>query len=549
MFKKEIISLIKKQGLDQSLIEAPKDPKLGDYAVPCFTLAKKYKKSPAEVAKSLKEKLKPSKSIEKIENHGPYLNFFIKKQILNKSIIETKPKTKKIKKTIVIDFSSPNIMKPFNIAHLRSTMIGNSLYKIHKHLGYKVVGVNHLGDWGTQFGKMIYAFEKWGNKTQLKKDPINYMLKLYVKFHNQAEKTPKLVDKGREWFSKLEKGDKKARLYWKQFKELSVKEYEKTYKRLNVKFDSWAGEAFYEQYLESTVKELKRKNLLKESEGALIVNLKKQNLAPCLIKKSDGSTLYATRDIATAIYRAKKYKFHKNLYVVDVRQSLHFQQFFKVLELSGYKWAKDCEHISFGMMNFKGLVMSTRKGRVVLLEKLLDESVDKVLKIIKKKNPNLKNKKKVAEQVGIGAIVFWDLSHDRVKDITFEWDKVLDFEGETAPYIQYTHARACSILRKAKNNYKPDYNKLIDEKERNLIKHISLFEESVQQAAKQYKPHVLAKYIYELAQKFNEFYNRCPCINIDDKQLSKARLNLVRKTKDTIKQGLELLGIDSPKEM
>ncbi|MBI5798000.1 arginine--tRNA ligase [Candidatus Woesearchaeota archaeon] len=549
LFQEKIHELLKKEKIPAELLQAPPNPEMGDYALPCFTLGKQYKKAPQEIAKQLQAKFKPNKFIEKIEANGPYLNFYLNKALYNKEIIEARHKKKTQKETIVLDFSQPNIMKPFSIAHLRSTMIGNALYKILKQEGYKVIGVNHLGDWGTQFGKMMYAYETWGNKEDLMKDPMHYMTKLYVKFHKEAENNPSLEDKGREWFARLENGDKKAKAYWELFSKLSLKYYEKTYKRLHVTFDSWAGEAFYEPQLKGTIDLLQKKHLVEKSEGALIINLEKYNLPPCIIQKSDGSTIYATRDLAAAIYRAKAYKFAKNLYVVDVRQSLHFQQVFKTLELAGFPWAKDCIHIPFGTMNFEDGVMSTRKGIIIFLEEVLDKAVERVEKIINEKNPKLKDKKKVAEQVGIAAVVFWDLSHDRVKDITFSWDKVLDFNGETGPYILYTHARAASILRKAKQTKNPNYAKLSTPQEKELLKQITLFEEALQKSADQYKPSILAKYLVALAQAFNDFYEKCPCLTEQDKSLVAARVVLVKKTKETIKQALSLLGLEAPEEM
>jgi arginyl-tRNA synthetase len=428
-------------------------------------------------------------------------------------------------------------------------MIGNSIYKILKHEGYKVIRVNHLGDWGTQFGKMMYAYESWGNKKDLLKDPMHYMTNLYVRFHKEAEINPVLEDKGREWFAKLEKGDKQARAYWELFSKLSLKYYNKTYKRLKIDFDSWAGEAFYEPYLKQTLQLLKEKNLIKESENALIVDLEPYSLTPCIVQKSDGSTIYATRDITAAIYRASKYKFYKNLYVVDVRQSLHFQQVFKVLELAGFEWYKGCEHIPFGTMKFEDGVMSTRKGLIIYLEDVLDKSVESVSKIIEEKNPRLKNKKKIAEKVGLGAIIFWDLSHDRIKDISFSWAKVLDFNGETGPYVQYTHARANSILNKTNNKAIPKYELLIHESEKELIRQISQYEEFIEKAAQQYKPSIIAKYLITLCQAFNDFYEKCPCLKEQNKGLSAARLKLIKRTKVILEGGLDLLGIEAPGEM
>ncbi len=550
-FKAEIGKLLKKEHLPQELLQAPPNPDMGDYAFPCFTLAKEYKKSPQEIAKDLEKKLKPTKSIEKITANGPYLNFFINKTAYNKEIIQAKTARKKRNgKVITLDFSQPNIMKPFNIAHLRSTMIGNAISQILTYEGYKVIKINHLGDWGTQFGKMMYAFETWGEKTSLMKDPMHYMTDLYVRFHKEAEADPSLEERGREWFAKLEQGDKKARAYWQLFSKLSLQYYDKTYKRLHISFDSWAGEAFYEPQLKPTIELLEKKHLLEESDGALIVNLEKYNLTPCIVRKSDGSTIYATRDLAAAIYRAKTYKFDKNLYVVDVRQSLHFQQVFKTLELAGFPWAKDCIHLAFGTMRFEDGVMSTRKGIIIFLEDVLDKAVESVEKIIEEKNPHLKDKKKVAEQVGLGAIIFWDLSHDRLRDISFSWDKVIDFNGETGPYVQYAHARAASILRKTKAiKAKAAYEKLQAVQEKELLKQLSLYQEAIAKAAEQYKPSILAKYLITLCQVFNDFYEHCPCVTEPDKALAAARVKAVEKTKVVLKEGLTLLGIESPEEM
>lgn len=551
MFKEEVLKVLRKEKIPEELLQIPPNPEMGDYALPCFTLAKEHKKAPQDIAKELEKRIKPTKNIEKITANGPYLNFFINKAQYNKEIIEGKfQKKKQKKKTITLDFSQPNIMKPFNIAHLRSTMIGNALSQILTYEGYKVIKINHLGDWGTQFGKMMYAYESWGNKKDLLRDPMHYMTNLYVKFHKEAETNPSLEDKGREWFAKLEKGDKKARVYWELFSRLSLQYYNKTYKRLHITFDSWAGEAFYEPQLKPTIAFLQNKGIVKESEGALVIDLEQYGITPCIIQKSDGSTIYATRDIAAAIYRAKTYKFDKNLYVVDIRQSLHFQQVFKTLELAGFPWAKNCLHLPFGTMRFEEGVMSTRKGIIIFLEEVLDKSVKAVEKIIEEKNPKLKDKKKVAEQVGLGAIIFWDLSHDRVRDITFSWDKVLDFNGETGPYVQYTHARAASILRKAKEiKGKPAYEKLITTQEKELLKHLSVYEESIEKAADQYKPSILARYLITLCQIFNDFYEHCPCITEQDKSLASARLQVVRKTKETLAEGLSLLGIEAPEEM
>jgi arginyl-tRNA synthetase len=548
--KKDIVMFLKKKGLDPSLLEIPPSVDLGHFAYPCFSLAKAYKKNPAVIAKEFVETWNLPKNVDKVVALGGYVNFFLTPAYYNQSIIEGKFKKKNSSgKTICLEFSQPNIMKPFSIGHLRSTMIGNSIYHLLSFQGHKVIRINHLGDWGTQFGKMMYAYKTWGDDKKLKEDPMLYMVNLYVKFHKEAEKNPSLVDHGRAWFAKLEQGDKKAREYWKKFSKLSLQYYDKTYKRLQVDFDSWNGEAFYEPMLPGIIKELKDKGLLVESEGALIVDLEPFGMTPAIVRKADGSTIYLTRDLAAAQYRAKEYKFDRNVYVVDVRQSLHFKQLFKTLDLAGYKWHKDCIHLPFGMMKFKDGVVSTRKGKIVFLEDVLDKAVDKVKEVINEKNPTLNDKDKVAEAVGIGAVVFWDLSHDRIKDLFFDMDKVVDFNGETGPYIQYTNARALSILRKLNEKSKPDYTKLIGPTELDLLRQLSLFELSVESAANQYKPSVLAKYLIVLAQSFNSFYQACSIQKEEDGSLRSARLTLVSKTSETLELGLSLLGIRAPKEM
>lgn len=559
--KEEVIKLLVSAGVEkpmaESLLEIPPDPAMGDFAFPCFKLAGIMKKNPVQIAKELGGKLKLSKGIEKVVAVGPYLNFFVDKGKLVAEVLK-KISTGKEKfgssargkgKTITIDFSQPNIMKPFNIAHLRSTMIGNALSRILSYEGYKVIRINHLGDWGTQFGKMMYAYEAWGNKTELLKDPMHYMTNLYVRFHKEAETNPSLEDRGREWFAKLEQGDKKARAYWELFSKLSLEYYNKTYKRLGITFDSWAGEAFYESMLKDTIDFLQKKGIVKKSEGALIIDLEKYGITPCIIQKSDGSTIYATRDLAAAMYRARTYNFFKNLYVVDVRQSLHFQQVFKTLELAGFPWAKDCIHLPFGTMKFEEGVMSTRKGIIIFLEDVLDKTVDLVKEIIEEKNPKLKDKEMVAEQVGMGAVVFWDLSNDRVNDITFDWKKVLDFEGDTAPYVQYTHARACAILRKAgKGKGKTNYSLLKEPEEVELVKALGRLPEVVQKSAEEYKPHHVAKYLLDVCHLFNEFYHKHQVL-VEEEKLRTARLSLVSATKQVLANGLYLLGIKAPEEM
>ncbi len=558
-FRKKISSLLKKEtGMDfnfEDYLEIPPDVKLGNFAFPCFILSKSLKKDPKAIAEEL-SKMSSPKWITEIKAQGPYLNFYLNPEYYFKDIL-TQIHKKKHKfgsstigrgKTIVIDYSSPNIAKPFSIAHLRSTAIGNSLYRINKFLGYKVKGINYLGDWGLQFGKLIVAYNKWGDEKQLKKDPIKYLYKLYVKFHDNDDES--LEDEARAWFCKLENKDKEALDIWKKFRDLSLEEFKKFYDMMGISFDSFKGESAYNEALDKVIAILKKKGITELSEGALIVKL--ENIAPCLLKKKDEASLYATRDIAAAIDRKKTYDFDKALYVVDVRQSLHFKQFFEVLKKAGFDWAKDLYHVPFGLMRFKQDTMSTRKGKMVFLEDVLNKAIDSVYDIIKQKNPKLKNKRKVAQQVGIGALFFWDLSHDRVKDIEFDWARVLDFEGETGPYVQYTYARATSILRKSRKQVTTEINyaSYHHPKEKELLGLLGKLNYYIESSASHNKPSVLARYVLEVAQTFNEFYHSCKCLGKDvEKEASLARLLLVESTAQVLENGLFLLGISVPSEM
>jgi len=564
-FRHEIVRLLDKATkLDrdevEKLLSVPPDPKLGDYAFPCFQLGK----NPKEAAESLKKKFPKTKLpefIEKLDTAGPYLNFYIKHSTIAEETLSKIFKEKKNygkqkignNKKIVIDFSSPNIAKPFGIGHLRSTVIGNSLYKTYHFLGYKPVGVNHLGDWGTQFGKLIVAYQKWGKEKQLEKDPIKYLLKLYVKFHAEAEKNEKLVEQAREEFKKLEDGDKNSLALWETFRDLSLAEFQKVYQMLEVDFDSYHGEAFYNDKMEAAIDDLQRKAPLTESEGALIVDLEAYKMPPVLIKKSNKSTTYHTRDIAAASYRLKEYTPTKMLYVVGADQKLHFRQLFKVLDLAQMK-KSEFVHVDFGMIKFPEGKMSTRKGNLIFLEEVLDKSIKLAEKIIEEKNPDLNNKSDVAKMVGIGAIIFADLSNDRTRNINFDWNRMLSFEGETAPYLQYTHARACSILRKVQREYRKGPSAKVNfelyslAEEQALVKKLYEFPEIIVRVADTYKPHHLAQYLIGLAQQFNEFYHKCPVISEQDQQM-KARLLLVDSTRQVLENGLKLLGIKAPEEM
>ncbi len=557
-FKKELARILKKQvNADvESLLEVPPDASLGDLALPCFTLAKVMKQSPQQIAQSLSQKIKVS-FIERIEVKGAYLNFFLNKGVSARAVLEEVLKKKEKYghstlgkgKTIVIDMSSPNIAKPFGIGHLRSTIIGNALHHLLITQGYKVIRVNHLGDWGTQFGKLITAYKKWGKKTELMKDPIKYLLKLYVKFHEEAEKNDSFEDEARAWFKKLEDGNKEAMQLWKTFRELSLKEFKKIYHMLNVDFESYEGEAFYNKKMNTVLKELEAKHLLEESEGAHIVNLEKYDLTSAIIKKKDGATVYITRDLAAAIYRKKTYKADKLLYEVGSEQKLHFQQLFKILELMGYAWAKDCVHITHGLyLDQDRKKLATRKGKTVFMEDIMTEAIDLAKKIIREKNPTLKNKDKVAEAVGVGAIIFNDLSNDRNNDIIFDMDKFLSFEGETGPYLQYTHARLCSILRKASTVKKIKEYDVYDQEEHQLIKHLGQFPQALEEAMLHYKPSIVTRYLLDLAQRTNTYYVTHPILKATEPTRS-ARLMLVRAVQTVLQQGLLLLNMKPLEEM
>lgn len=547
-----------------SLIEVPTDEKMGDYAFPCFRLAKEFRKAPDAIAAEIAEKLQKNPMFESVENVNAYVNIKIKRTDFIKDVIEdavlkgdsfTKSNEGEGKK-VLVDYSSPNIAKPFHIGHIRSTVIGNALYLIYKNLGYDVVRINHLGDYGTQFGKMIVAYRKWGNKEDVQREPIKTLLSYYTKFHEEAGKNPELDEEARRVFVKLENGEAEEVALWKWFKEESLKEFEKVYKMLNIQFDSYAGESFYSDKIPAAVAQLEEKRLLKESQNSIIVDLDQFGLAPALVKKSDGSTLYITRDIAAALYRKDTYDFYKCLYVVASQQDLHFKQLFKVMELMGNQWAQNCIHVQFGMVSLAEGTLSTRKGRVVFLEDVLNKAVEKTREVVVEKGVVSENIDRVAEEVGIGAVVFNELAHNRIKDYTFDWDKVLNFEGETGPYVQYTHARSCSLLRKAgkdmvskaKNLDNIDYEKLTSNTMYELAKLIHNMPEVIKEAADRYEPSVITRHVVKIAQGFNRFYNEERILQ-GDATGTVSRLTLVIATKNAIKNGLALLGIKAPERM
>ncbi|MBI4639928.1 MAG: arginine--tRNA ligase [Candidatus Tectomicrobia bacterium] len=543
--------------IDQ-LLEIPPNIDMGDYAFPCFTLAKQFRKNPVAIAQELSEKIAVKGAILRVANAGPYLNFFLDKGVLARQVMgEIWEKRERYGsaqigdgKRIVIDYSSPNIAKPFGIAHLRTTVIGNALCKIYEFLGYKVIRVNHLGDWGTQFGKQIVAYKKWGDEELIKQNPIRQLYDLYVRFHVEAENDPSLEEEARLWFKRLEDGDKEARQLWQWFRDLSLEEFQRIYTLLDIGFDSYDGESFYNEMINDTIERIKEKGLTTVSQDALIIPLDQYNLPPCLLKKRDDATLYATRDICAAEYHYRTYEFEKKLYVVAAHQKLHFQQIFKVLELMEYPWANRCVHVEFGMMNFKGGKMSTRKGNIIVLEEVLSRAIELSEEIIEEKNPDLADKKGVAKDVGIGAVIFTDLSSKRVKDVTFDWDEVLNFDGETGPYLQYTHARISSVLRKYGRPVERDIDcsLLTTREELLLVKTLERFPQVVLRGTENYEPSMISNYLLELAGIFNKFYNGYRILS-EDEMLTKARIFLSDSVRQTLYNGLTLLGIKAPEEM
>ena len=539
------------------MLETPPDPKLGDAALPCFQLAKVLRKAPPAIAQELSEKIEKPDFVASVEVTGGYLNFFYDKELYARSVLAELAEagdrwgSSQIGdgKTVVIDYSSVNIAKPFHIGHLSSTAIGSALYKIHKFLGYNVVGVNHLGDWGTQFGKLIAAYKKWGDDDEINRDSVTAMLKLYVRFHEEAEKDDSLNDEGRAWFKKIEDGDEEAMRIFGWFKELTLREAKRVYSLLDVQFDSFAGESFYNDKIPAVLSELREKNLLVESEGAFVVRLDEEELPPAIILKSDGTTLYATRDLAAAEYRKKTYDFSKSLYVVAYQQNLHFKQLFAVLKKMGHEWADDCEHVAFGMVSLEDGTMSTRQGKIVLLEDVLKKSVEKTLSVIEEKNPGLENKEQIASDIGIGAVIFSTLSQSRIKDITFSFDRVLNFDGETGPYVQYTHTRCSSVIaRHKKNGEGMDVSVLANDEAMAVEKLLASFPQTVVLASEKCEPFYVTRHLVELAQAFNKYYYEYRIIDENIPQTN-ARIALAQAVKDTLKTGLTLLGIKAPDKM
>lgn len=546
----------------EGYIEIPSNKEMGDYSFPCFRLAKSLKKAPQMIATELKEKLQFNEmQIEKIEVINGYLNFFINPVLLTKTVFE-EMEIKKEKygssdigkgKNIVIDYSSPNIAKPFHIGHLRSTVIGNSLYKIYDFLGYHCIGINHLGDYGTQFGKLIEGYKRWGEEYNIEENPIDELTKIYVRINNLCKEDESVLQECRDNFKKLEDGDEYCTSLWKKFRELSLKEFQKVYDLLDIHFDSLNGEAFYSDKMPEIVDILEKSGKLVESEGAKVINLEEKQMPPCLIEKSNGSTTYATRDLAAILYRARTYDFDKALYVTSYEQILHFKQVFETAKLLGIdeKYTNNLVHIPFGMVQLKTGKMSTREGNIIKLEDLLNEAISRVKQIMEAKNPDLENKEKIAEIIGIGAVIFNDLYNSRVKDEIFDWDEMLNFNGETGPYLQYIYVRTNSILQKA--GYVPklqdiNYAEMNNENAIEIIKLLYNFEEIVKQAAEKYEPYIIARYLIDLAQAFSSFYNNYK-IMVDDKKVQETRLYLTHCVNIVLKNGADLLGMKMPEKM
>lgn len=538
------------------LIEIPPKPEMGDFAFPCFRLAKSYHKAPPMIAQDLKESIGDQAFLSEIKVIGGYLNFYVDKAQYAQQIIDKYSNATDYgcsdqgkDKTICIDYSSPNVAKNFHVGHLRTTIIGNSLYKIFSKLGYKVVRINHLGDWGTQFGKLIVAYKKWGSREAVEEKGIEELMDIYVKFHEEAEKDDSLNDEARAWFLKMEQGNEEALEIWQWFRDISLKEFMRVYNILGMEFDSFAGESFYRDKTADVIKRLTDDGLLKESQGAMIVPLDEYDMPPCIVAKKDGSSIYATRDLAAILYRKATFNFDRCLYVTGLEQKLHFAQVFKVIELMGNDYAKNLVHIPYGLVSLKSGKISSRKGNVIFAEDLLRESINKTTSIIEEKNPDIPDKEEVAKQVGIGAIIFNDLYNQRIKDVIFDWNKLLNFDGETGPYVQYTYARASSVLRKIGEVPDTiDYTLLTDEASIGLLKEIERYPQVIKDAAERYEPSVIARYSIDLAHAFNKFYHECQ-INVEDETTKYTRTNVVKIARYIIKDALSLLGIQCPEQM
>ena len=544
------------------LIETPQDSKMGDYALPCFKLARVMRKAPPMIAKGIAEAVADEPMFARVEQVNAYVNMFLDREVFAGEVVsEVIDKGTDYGRSdlgggrkVIVEYSSPNIAKPFHIGHIRSTVIGNSINNIYDFLGYDTVRINHLGDYGTQFGKMIVAYRRWGNKDDVIREPIKTLLGYYKKFHEEADSDPSLEDEARATFTKLEHGEKEEVELWQWFRDESLKEFNRVYDMLGISFDSYNGESFYSDKMPRFVRELEDKGLLEEDEGAKIVRLDDYDLPVALITKSDGSTLYITRDIAAAVYRKETYDFYKNIYVVASQQNLHFQQWIQILEMMGYEWARDCVHVPFGLVSMAEGTMSTREGRVIFLEDVLNRAVDQTREIIKEKNVNTENIEETAAAVGIGAVIFNELSNYRIKDYVFSWEHVLNFEGETGPYVQYTHARACSILRnageevvaKAKAGFDPSW--ITGDSAHELETLLYQLPDVIAEAGEKYEPSIVTRHIVDIAQAYNRFYHD-EHILTDNEDEKIAKVALVMAAKNAIQVGLHLLGMKAPEKM
>jgi len=543
------------------LLEIPPEDSMGDLAIPCFPFAKAKRKNPAIIASELKEALEECKEnlgIDRVEAVGGYCNIYVDREVYVRNCISKLQldnfgiKKTGAGKTICMDYSSPNIAKNFHVGHLRTTIIGNSLYKIYEKLGFKVVRINHLGDWGTQFGKLIVAYKKWSSKEQVEKKGIEELLDIYVKFNAEAEKEPELMDQARAWFVKMEQGDKEALAIWEWFKDISLVEFERVYDILGMSFDSYLGESFYRDKVPALVEILKQKKLLVESQGANVIDLSRYDMPPCMITKKDGSSIYHSRDIAAVLYRKEKYDFDKCLYVTGLEQSLHFKQVFKAIEIMGYDWYRGLVHIPYGLVSLEGVKLSTRTGNIIYAEDILNEAVKRAYNSIEEKNSELENKELVSRLVGVGAVIFHDLFNQRIKNVDFSWDDVLSFEGTTGPYVQYTYARAKSVLRKYGKTINVgtiDFGALKDDVTFELIKTLGGYEDAVKNAAERYEPSVIARFVIGAATAFNKFYHECPVLHEESESVKMARLLVVDLVQKVINDACGLLGMQCPEEM
>lgn len=539
------------------LIEIPPQENMGDYSFPCFQLAKTLRKNPAQIATELAEAIEIEDFAE-IKNVGPYINFFLDRKKFENDVINAILDKKENfgrsdigkGKTAIVEFSSVNIAKPFHIGHIRSTVIGDALRNIHEFLGYNTIATNYIGDYGTQFGTMIAAYKLWGDDDKLNANPIKELLNLYVRYNTEASENEEMMEVARQEFKNLEEGEEEATRLWSWFKDISFKEFDRVYKLLDIDFDNYKGEAYYSKYMPEIIEELKEKNLLVESDGAQIIDLSEFDLPPSIIIKSNGSSAYITRDIATAINRKKEYNFDENLYVVATQQNLHFQQLWKILELMGYELYKGCKHISFGMVSLKDQTLSTRKGQVVFLEDVLNKAIDKTREIMENREDTVDDIDEVSRIVGIGAVKFQELYNNRIKDYVFDWDEVLNFDGETGPYVQYTYARAKSVLRKAGlGEIKSlDVEKITSDEEFSLVKKLAGFEDVVVKAKEKYEPSLVTRHLTDIAKSFNKFYNSSK-IMVEDEKLKEERLALAYATSIVIKTALGLLGIKTVEKM